>query len=125
MRFLCLVNIDKDEAAQLSQADWQVIDRDSMAYDRTLMRQGKLLDAMALLEPGTARTLRVRKGSAMVTDGPFVETKEHVAGFILIEAADLAEAMAIAERIPIATIGSIEVRGELVLDRSEPEDAGS
>ena len=121
MRFLCLVNIDKDEATKLGEADWAAIDRDSMDYDRALDRRGGYVVSMALREPETARTVRVRRGRAMVTDGPFVETKEHVAGFILIEAEDMDAALEIAKKIPLATIGSIEVRAEMVLTRPEPK----
>lgn len=120
MRFLCLVNIDRDEAARLGEADWSAIDRDSMDYDRVLEGQGSYVVSMALQAPETARTVRVRQGEAMITDGPFAETKEHVAGFILIEAGDMAEALRIARDIPLAKIGSIEVRAEMRLARPEP-----
>ena len=123
MRFLCLVNLDKDEAAKLSEADWRVVDRDSLDYDDELQAQGSYLESMALKEPETARTVRVRQGRAMVTDGPFVETKEHVAGFILIEAKDMDEAVDIARKIPVAKIGSIEVRAEMVLSRPGQDEA--
>lgn len=123
MRFLCLVNLDKDEAAKLADADWRVVDRDSLAYDDVLEAQGSYVVSMALQPPQTARTVRVREGRAMVTDGPFVETKEHVAGFILIEAKDIEEAVEIAKGIPLARIGSIEVRGQMRIQRPEPDGA--
>lgn len=117
MRFLCLVNLDKDEAAKLTEADWRVVDRDSLDYDAVLEKQGSYIVSMALKEPETARTVRVRQGRAVVTDGPFVETKEHVAGFILIEAEDMDEAVEIAKKIPLARIGSIEVRAQMKIER--------
>ena len=123
MRFLCLVNLDRDEAARLSEADWRKIDIDSIDYDEELERQGSYIVSMALAEPATARTVRVRKGRAITTDGPFAETKEHVAGFILIEARDLAEALEIAAKIPLATIGSVEVRAEMPMRPSRREPA--
>ena len=58
----------------------------------------------------TATTVRVRDGKRQVTDGPFAETREQLGGFYLIEAKDLDEALAIAERVPSARSGSIEVR---------------
>jgi hypothetical protein len=122
MRFLCLVNLDKDEAAKLSPADWRTIDRDSIGYDIELEKQGSYIVSMALKEPETARTVRVRQGRAMVTDGPFVETKEHVAGFILIEAKDMEEALEIAKKIPVAKIGSIEVRAEMHIAQPEAQE---
>jgi hypothetical protein len=68
------------------------------------------LGGEALQPVETATTVRVRQGSVSVTDGPFAETKEHLAGFYLIEAADLNEAIRIASQIPPARAGSIEVR---------------
>jgi hypothetical protein len=58
----------------------------------------------------TSKSLRRRKGKALVTDGPFAETKEQLLGFVMVEAADLAEALKIAERIPLAELGTVEVR---------------
>jgi hypothetical protein len=123
MRFLCLVNLDKEEAAKLTEADWRAVDRDSLAYDDTLEKRGSYIVSMALQEPETARTVRVRQGRAMVTDGPFAETKEHVAGFILIEAETIEEAVEIAKGIPLARIGRIEVRGQMIIQRPEPDEA--
>jgi hypothetical protein len=123
MRFLCLVNLDKDEAAKLSEADWRIVDRDSLDYDAVLEKQGSYIVSMALQQPVTARTVRIRQGRALVTDGPFVETKEHVAGFILIEAETIEEAVEIAKGIPLARIGSIEVRGQMMIQRPGPDEA--
>lgn len=123
MRFLCLVNLDKEEAAKLAEADWRVIDRDSLAYDDTLEKRGSYIVSMALQGPETARTVRIRQGRALVTDGPFVETKEHVAGFILIEAETIEEAVEIAKGIPLARIGSIEVRAQMMIQRPGPDEA--
>src|SRR5712671_3233886 len=64
----------------------------------------------ALQPVSTATTVRVRNGKVSVTDGPFAETKEHLAGFYLIEARDLTEAIQVASKIPPAREGSIEVR---------------
>ena len=60
--------------------------------------------------PCTATTVRVRNGKVAVTDGPFAETKEQLAGFYLIDAADLNEAIQLAAKIPPARVGSVEVR---------------
>ncbi|KKB11689.1 dehydrogenase [Devosia geojensis] len=114
MRFLCLVCADSEIEATLSKEDWKAIDRDSMAYDKQLEAQGNYILAEALQHTGTAVTVRVRKGEASVTDGPYVETKEHVAGFILVEAKDMAEAIEIAKGIPLARIGAVEVRPIMV-----------
>ncbi len=70
----------------------------------------KILGGHALKPTKTATTVRVRDGKRMTTDGPFVETKEQLGGFYLIEATDLDDAIAIAGKIPSALFGSIEVR---------------
>lgn len=66
--------------------------------------------AEALQPVATATTLRIRQGNVLVTDGPFAETKEQLAGFYLLEARDLNDALQQAAKIPPARIGSIEVR---------------
>ncbi len=68
------------------------------------------MSSEALQSVQTATTVRVRNGKVSVTDGPFAETKEQLAGFYLIEAKDLNEAIQLAARIPPARVGSIEVR---------------
>lgn len=110
MKFMCLVILDSEIAAGMTPADWEAVGRESLAYDKELMRRGRFIAAEALEGTETARTVRVRAGQAMVTDGPFMETKEQVAGFILVEAADADEAMALARDIPLARIGAVEVR---------------
>jgi hypothetical protein len=75
-----------------------------------LKADGVLVAAEALQPAETAATVRVRYGSMMTTDGPFAETKEQLAGFYLIDARDLNDAILIASKIPPAREGSIEVR---------------
>jgi hypothetical protein len=110
MRFICLVYFEPENTAALSPSDKATLDRDSMAYDVDLGESGHFIAADALMPVRSARTVRVRRGQASVTDGPFAETKEQLGGFILIEAADMNEALEIAEKIPMAKIGSVEVR---------------
>jgi hypothetical protein len=62
-----------------------------------------------LADPGSATTVRVQDGNTLVTDGPFVETKEALGGFYLVEAADLDEAIALAKQVPVVS-GGLEVR---------------
>ena len=69
-----------------------------------------ILGGNALQPTSTASTVRVRDGKSLITDGPFAETKECLAGFYLIEAVDLDDAIQIAARIPRAHVGSIEIR---------------
>lgn len=75
---------------------------------------GAIKGGNALLATNTAATVRVRDGKAQVTDGPFAETKEQLAGYYLVEAKDREEAAAIAAKIPGAKFGGIEVRPIMV-----------
>ena len=75
-----------------------------------MRKSGHCVASEALQPVSTATTVRVRNGKVSVTDGPFAETKEFLAGFYMIEARDLNEAIQIASRIPPAAVGSIEIR---------------
>jgi hypothetical protein len=103
MKYLCLVYL---EAAKMRA----VPDSECMACGNGLRDQGVLVAAEALQPVETATTVRVRGGRATITDGPFAETKEQLAGFYLIDAANLDEALDVAAKIPPAREGSIEVR---------------
>ena len=103
MKYLCLVYIDE------SKLDL-VPDPECAAYVEHLQRNGTLVAAEPLHKIETATTVRVRNGKVSVTDGPFAETKEQLAGFYLIDARDLNEAIQLASKIPPAREGSIEVR---------------
>ena len=77
---------------------------------RSLREAGVLVNVKALRSPASATTVRVRDGDAEIVDGPFAVTKEVLAGFYLVECADLDEALALAARIPPASWGTVEVR---------------
>jgi hypothetical protein len=81
-----------------------------MAYDQSLRNAGRCLASEALQPVHTATTVRVRDGKMLIRDGPFTETKECLAGFYLIDAANLNDAIQIASQMPPARVGSIEVR---------------
>ncbi len=85
-------------------------DRECVANGEALRQAGHYVAAESLQPVSTAATVRVRNGKVSVTDGPFAETKEVIAGFYLIEARDLEEATALAAKIPPARVGAIEVR---------------
>lgn len=85
-------------------------DEECLAFNDALGASGVCIAAEALESVHTATTVRVRSGRAFVTDGPFAETKEQLAGFFLIEARDLNDAIRVASRIPAARVGSVEVR---------------
>jgi hypothetical protein len=116
MKFLCLVYFEPETLAALSPSEKATLDRDSVAYDEKLNRRGHYITSDALRPVARARTVRVRRGKASTTDGPFAETKEQLGGFILINAADMEEALKIAEGIPLAKLGSIEVRPVMQID---------
>lgn len=103
MKYLCLVYGEE-------RAMETVDDRHCLAFDESIRNSGHCIASEALQPVATATTVRVRNGKVAVTDGPFAETKECLAGFYMIEARDLNEAISIASRIPPAQVGSIEVR---------------
>jgi hypothetical protein len=103
MKYLCLVYGEEKEIAAMT-------DDHCLAYDRSLRDAGRCLASEALQPVHTAARVRVRNGKVIVTDGPFTESKEYLAGFYLIEAADRNEAIQIASQIPPAKVGTIEVR---------------
>jgi hypothetical protein len=103
LKYVCLVYGEEKEMRAMT-------DDECMAYDHALRNAGRCLASEALQPVRTAATVRVRDGKVSITDGPFTETKECLAGFYLIEAADLNDAVQIASQIPPARVGSIEVR---------------
>ncbi len=103
MKYLCLVYLEPDKFNA-------VPDKECFECGEGLRRSGTLLAAEPLHPVGTASTVRIRNGQMIVTDGPFAETKEHLAGFYLIDARDLNDAIQVAAKIPPAREGSIEVR---------------
>ena len=84
------------------------------AFTESIRESGSYVAGDALQPTSTATTVRVRDGKTLVTDGPFAETKEQLGGYYLVDAKDMDEALKIAERIPSARYGSIEVRPVVV-----------
>ena len=103
MKYLCLVYMDE---RRLEEID----DNECMDCGEALRASGHMIGGEALQSVQTATTVRIRNGRVSVTDGPFAETKEQLAGFYMIEAKDLNEAIQIAAKIPAARTGCIEVR---------------
>lgn len=103
MKFLCLVYSEERALEGFP-------DSECMACGDGLRASGHMVAAEALQPVRTARSLRVRNGKVSITDGPFAETKEQLAGFYLVEARDFDEALQIAAKIPPARVGCIEVR---------------
>ena len=110
MRYACLVYVEESILDAMPNREWDTLIDQHLEYDGVLQRGGHF-QVGAPLEPVAAATLvRVRGGKVSVTDGPFAETKEQLGGFILVEARDLNEAIALASKIPVARYGTIEVR---------------
>ena len=103
MKYLCLVYSEEKKLEA-------VPDSECLAYDAALRSSGHCVASEALQPVETATTVRVRNGKLSVTDGPFAETKEQLAGFYLVEARGLNEAIQLAAKIPPARVGSVEVR---------------
>jgi hypothetical protein len=110
MKYLCLVYSVEDPANALSESEEQALTNENLDYDEHLRKSGHLIVAHALQPPETAVIVHVRNGRVSVTDGPFTEAKEQIAGFLLIEARDLNEAIQVAAKDPTARYGFIEVR---------------
>ena len=110
MKFLCLIYEDQSTFDHQSPDEWQELRRDVLDYVEQLRADGRLLDAQPLQRADRTSVVRVRKGNVSVTDGPFIETKEQIGGFFIVEAADKDEAISLAKGWPSAHLGTIEVR---------------
>jgi hypothetical protein len=107
MKYMLLVYL---EEKVLSDSERQECYVKSAQLAQDLHSSGKYLDASPLHPIATATSIRLREGKRLVTDGPFAETREQLGGYYLINAKDLDEAINIAERIPAARFGTIEIR---------------
>lgn len=110
MKFLMMIYVDDSLLQALPEGEFDSLMRGCLAHADELRAAGCVLDSQQLEAPATARSFRVRQQRSTVFDGPFAETKEYLAGFNLIEAEGLDEAMRIAQTFPWARIGAIEVR---------------
>ncbi len=110
MQYLTLIHIDPALMAELPDAEYDRLMRGCFEKADALQRDGCLHGSQQLEAPATARTLRIRDGLSRVTDGPYAETREFLAGFNLIEADSMEAAMEIARQFPWSRFGSIEVR---------------
>src|SRR5258705_502691 len=107
MKYMLLVYLDEQV---LSETEMEHCYVESAQLTQQLNSTGQYLGASPLHPVATATSVRVRDGKRFVTDGPFAETREQIGGYFLIDASDLDEAIRIAERIPGARIGTVEVR---------------
>jgi hypothetical protein len=110
MKFMLLVHHDEAAFDKLDETTKREMLAESVELTHRLHAHGQYLSASPLQPSSTATIVRVRDGKNLVTDGPFIETREQIAGYFLIEAKDGDDAIAIATRVPGARIGTVEVR---------------
>lgn len=110
MKYLLLVHHDEEAFNKMNEAARKEMLAQSVELTHQLHSRGQYLSALPLHPAATAVIVRVRDGQSFVTDGPFIETREQIAGYFLIDARDLNEAVSIATRVPGARIGTVEVR---------------
>ncbi len=110
MKYLCLIYLNEAELAAMPEKDMSALNARHLEFNEGLVTSGQFIEAEALQSASATTCVRVRGGRTSVTDGPYAETKEMVAGFYFIEARDLNEAIQVAARIPTASMGTVEVR---------------
>lgn len=110
MKYLCLICIDENKLEEMPPGEIEAVRQECYEHVEELERGGQFIAGERLESVQTATTVRSRDGNVSVTDGPFAETKEQLAGFYLIEARDLNEAIRIASHIPPGRLGCVEVR---------------
>lgn len=117
MRYMFLIYLDETKFASMTKAERDAFSNGMLDYDDMLRDAGHYIMGEPLKAPSEAVTLRKWDGTLSTTDGPFMETKEHLSGFILVTARDLNEAIQLAAQMPLVIAGSIEVRPLDVLER--------
>ena len=107
MKYMLLVYLDEQAMTEAEREHCYV---ESAQFAQDLNSSGQYLDASPLHPVATATSVRIRDDKPLVTDGPFAETREQLGGYYLVEAGDLDEAIGIAEQIPPARYGTVEIR---------------
>jgi hypothetical protein len=108
MKFMLL--ICPDPTIELSDEDERTISPEAQAWVAEMEGRGVRLRGQELAPVDDATTIRLRKGEMVIADGPFAETKEYIAGFDILECADIDEAVEVASKHPVARFGAVEVR---------------
>ncbi|HSF66814.1 MAG TPA: YciI family protein [Nitrospiraceae bacterium] len=110
MKFMLIVHHDEEAFEKIEKEKRQQLLAESIALTHELHANGQYVSASPLQPSAASVIVRVREGKPFVTDGPFIETREQIAGYFLVDAKDLVEAIGIATRVPGARIGTVEVR---------------
>jgi hypothetical protein len=110
MKFVLLIHDPEEGLEKVSEAELQQMMGEYRHFTERIKASGQYVGGARLQKTTTATSVRVRDGKRLVTDGPFAETKEQLGGYYVVDVANLDEAIALAERIPSARWGTIEVR---------------
>jgi hypothetical protein len=110
MQYILLIYSNEAERTGRPHDENNKMHGEYMEFTANIKKSGHMLAGEPLEPTSTATTVRVKNGKTLRTDGPFAETREQLAGFYIIEAKDLDEAVMIAAKIPDARSGSVEVR---------------
>jgi hypothetical protein len=110
MKYLCLIYMNEAERDAIPVEQWEPLMQEGFAWGDERREEGVFIDGNPLQPARTAVTLRRKRGELSFTDGPFVETKEQLAGYTLIEAPDMEMAKEIAVTLPPGRIGTVEIR---------------
>jgi hypothetical protein len=110
MKYLLLIHMNPDVWATLTQADIDEVMTGHDQFIKGITESGELIRTDALGQPAESAVVRVRAGAQTVTDGPYVEAKEFLAGFYMVECASMERACELAGQIPDAKWNAIEVR---------------
>ena len=110
MKYILLVHHSEENFGRLPASEQQKLKDESVRLANEIHSKGQYLDAAPLHPTAMSTSVRVRDGKPFITDGPFIETREQLAGYFLIDVKDLDEALAIAARVPGARLGAVEVR---------------
>ena len=110
MKYMLLIHDSEKVWGTLSQDEQQQIMADYRRFSDEIKATGQYLAGSQLQPTSAATSVRVRNGKRVVTDGPFAETREQLGGYYLVDAKDLDDAIGLAERLPSAKLGTIEIR---------------
>jgi hypothetical protein len=120
MRYVLLIYTNPTVWPSLPKADTDQMMNEYWVFTKEITESGEMVAGDALTGVETASTVRVRDGKASTTDGPFAETKEHLAGYYVVDVKDLDRALELAGRIPDVRFGSVEVRP--IMDMGDAPD---
>jgi hypothetical protein len=124
VKFLLVMHNRPEVMSRLSEQDMNVIMTGHQDFIRRIRESGELLSTQALAEPGTAAVVRVRDGLPAVTDGPFLESKEFLAGFYLVECANRERAHELAAMIPDAGVEGLGIEVREVVYYADADEPG-